>query len=67
MAIPKQEITHKYGTATTDVVLSDADIDSVHLTVAEISWTPPEKKAGTESTPAGLLDGLLGAGSDDKH
>jgi hypothetical protein len=67
MAIPKQEITHKYGTATTDVVLGDADIDSVHLTVAEISWTPPEKKADTESTPGGLLDGLLGAGSDDKH
>ena len=65
LAIPKQEITHKYGTATTDIVLGDADIDSVHLTVAEISWTPPEKKSGAEGT-GGLLDGILGGASDDK-
>lgn len=66
IAIPKQEITHKYGTATTDVVLGDADVDSVHLTVAEIAWTPPEKKSGAEGASGGLLDGILGGASDDK-
>jgi hypothetical protein len=66
LAIPKQEITHKYGAATTDVVLGDADVDSVHLTVAEIPWTPPVKKTGADGTSGGLLDGLMGADSDDK-
>jgi len=56
--VPKQEITHKYGVATTDVVLGDADIDSVRLTVAEISWTPQEKKPDAETTPGNLLDGF---------
>ncbi len=52
LAIPKQEITHKYAIDATDVSLSDADIDSVHITSPEISWTPPEKKSGAEVTPA---------------
>jgi hypothetical protein len=58
LTVPKQEITH-YGTATTDAVLCNADIDSVHLTVAEISWTPPEKQSGVEVTPGNLPYGLL--------
>jgi hypothetical protein len=68
MAIPKQETTHKYGTATTDVVLSDADVDSVSLTVAETSWTPSEKKADTESAPGSLVDSIsiFSAGPNDK-
>ena len=66
LAIPKQEITHKYGPATTDIVLGDADVDSVNLTVAEIAWTPPEKKTGGETAPGDVLNGILGATSDDK-
>ncbi|WP_213805263.1 carboxypeptidase-like regulatory domain-containing protein [Granulicella sp. dw_53] len=46
--IPDQEITHKYGTTTTDITLTDSDVDSIHLTVAEVSWTPPEKKPRTQ-------------------
>ena len=50
LAIPKLEITHKYGTATTEVALGDADIDSANLTVAETALTPTEKKVDEEPT-----------------
>jgi hypothetical protein len=66
MAVPKQEILHKYGTATTQVILSDADIDSVHLTVEQTSWTPPVKQPGEKDPGIGdVLNGLF-SGDDDK-
>jgi len=65
ISIPKQEILHKYGTDTTDVLLSDGDIDSVRLTVVQTNWTPPAKKAGApDINPADLLNGLFGGDTD---
>ena len=66
--MPNPEILHKYGTDTTDVTLGDSDIDSVHLTVAQTNWVPPAQKPGApNANPGDLLNGLLGAASDDKN
>ena len=66
ISIPKQEILRKYGTDSTDVSLSDADVDTVRLTVAQTDWTPPPAKAGsTDANPGDLLKGLFGGASDD--
>jgi hypothetical protein len=67
MSIPKQEILRKYATDQTEVVLSDADVDTVKLTVAQTDWTPPVKKPGKEVDPGAALGGLLGGllGGDD--
>jgi hypothetical protein len=62
MKIPKQEIMHKYGSDTTDVMLGAADVNTVRLNVAQTVWSPPVKKPGnTDITPADLLQGVLGA------
>lgn len=61
MNLPNPEILHKYGGATTDVLLSDADIDSVRLTVAQTDWKPSPKKPGSSADPGELLNGVFGA------
>jgi len=71
MSIPNTKILHKYDSATTDVLLDDADVDSVHFSVAQTGWTPPPDKPGAaeEDSPADLLKGILGGlggSSDDK-
>jgi hypothetical protein len=67
MTIPDQEILHKYGTDTTEVVLGDIDVDSARLTVAQTNWTPPAAKAGADDvSPGDLLNSLFGADSGDK-
>lgn len=67
ISIPNQEITHKYGTDTAEVALTDQDIDTTRLTVAQTDWTPPAKKAGAaEINPGDLLKGLFSSDSDDK-
>jgi hypothetical protein len=60
--IPTQEILHKYGSDTTDVLLGETDIDTVRLNVAQTNWTPPVKKADDpDITPASVLTGILNA------
>jgi hypothetical protein len=71
ISIPNTKILHKYGSATTDVLLDDADVDSIHFSVAQTDWTPPPDKPGAaEDSPADLLKGLVDAISsgskDDK-
>jgi hypothetical protein len=66
ISIPTQEITHKYGTDTAEVALTDQDVDTTKLTVAQTDWTPPAKKAGAaEINPGDLLKGLFSSDSDD--
>jgi len=70
ISMPNQEILHKYGTDSADVILADSDVDTVRLTVEQTNWTPsPAKKSATpDITPGSLVDSLLGTGddSDDK-
>ncbi|CAN5400916.1 hypothetical protein BH10ACI4_BH10ACI4_12490 [soil metagenome] len=56
ISVPNQEITHKYGTATTTLTLSEADIDSIHFTLDEIAWTPPPPKATPTVPGTGLFE-----------
>lgn len=66
MKIPDQEVLHKYEAASTAVMLGATDDDTVRLTVAQSDWTPPAKKPGdAKFTPGDLLNGILGANSDD--
>ncbi|HEY4355851.1 MAG TPA: hypothetical protein VGN16_08900 [Acidobacteriaceae bacterium] len=64
IAVPDQEILRKYGTDSTDVMLGNADIDSVRLAVAPTDWTPPAKKAGS-SDPADVFNAILGGSNSD--
>jgi hypothetical protein len=60
MNIPRQEILHKYGTASTEVILGATDIDTVRLTVAQTEWTPPAKQTGdSDISPGDLIKGIL--------
>lgn len=62
MNIPKQEIQHKYGSDTTDVMLGATDIDTVRLNVAQTNWTPSVNKPGdADTSPANVLNGILSA------
>lgn len=66
MSIPDEEVLHKYETASADVKLGATDDDSVRLAVTQTDWTPPAKKPGdSKFTPGDLLNGILGASSDD--
>ncbi len=61
MSMPDTKILHKYDSATADVLLGGADVDSVLFTVAQTSWTPaPDKPGAANSNPADLLKGVLG-------
>jgi hypothetical protein len=65
--IPNVEILHIYGTDTTDVLLSDADVDSVRLTVAQTDWKPSPKKSEAPNVNLGdVFKGIIDAGSSDK-
>lgn len=62
ISMPKQEILHKYGTDSTEIILNDADIDSVRFTLAQTDWTPPAKKPGSgDVDPGALLGNMLGS------
>ncbi len=62
MNIPDNEVLHKYGTDSADVMLGTTDVDNVRLTVAQTDWTPPVKKPGdADPSPADLLKNLLNA------
>lgn len=66
MNIPDEEVLHKYEAASTNVMLGAKDDDTVRLTVAQTDWAPPVKKPGdTKITPGDLLNGILGANSND--
>ena len=65
--LPNTEILRKYGSDTTDVLLGDADVDSVRLTVAPTDWKPSPKKPGANDVNLGdLFKGIVDAGSTDK-
>jgi hypothetical protein len=65
--IPNTEILRKYGSDTTDVLLGDADVDSVQLTVAPTDWKPSPKKPGATDVNLGdLMKGIVDAGTADK-
>lgn len=72
MNVPNPEITRKYGTATTEVVLADTDVDSVRLEVAETDWKPPMGKSYTpenssDEMPDGVSGGTTGSPNDKKQ
>jgi hypothetical protein len=62
MNIPDNEVLHKYGTDTAEVMLGTTDVDNVRLTVAQTDWTLPVKKPGdADPSPADVLKNLLNA------
>jgi hypothetical protein len=67
ISMPNTQFLHKYGTDTTDVVLSDKDVDSVTLSVVQTDWKPTPKKPSTpvNVTPGDLVKGLVDAASSD--
>jgi hypothetical protein len=67
ISMPNTQLLHKYGIDTTDVMLSDKDVDTVTLTVAQTDWKPTPKKPSTpvNVNPGDLFKGLLGDDSDD--
>jgi len=69
ISMPNTQLLHKYGTDTTDVVLSDKDVDSVTLSVVQTDWKPTPKKPSTpvNVTPGDLVKGLVGAASSDDN
>lgn len=67
MRLPNPEILRKYATDTADVVLADADIDSVRFNLAQTDWTPPAKKPKPINiTPGSLVNGMLNGSDDSK-
>jgi hypothetical protein len=65
--LPNPEILRKYAADSTDVVLADADIDSVRFNLAQTDWTPPAKKPKPINiTPGGLVSGMLTGSDGDK-
>ncbi|MDP9050417.1 MAG: carboxypeptidase-like regulatory domain-containing protein [Acidobacteriota bacterium] len=66
ISMPNPEILHKYGTDTTTVLLTDTDVDSITLHVAQTDWKPPAKKPKPLNiSPGDLVKGLLNSNSDD--
>jgi hypothetical protein len=65
ISLPNTQLLHKYGSDAADVVLSDKDVDSVTLTVAQTDWKPSPKESSDpiNVTPSDLLKGLLGGDS----
>jgi len=62
MNIPNDEVLRKYGTDSTDVLLSDSDVDSVKLSAAQTDWKPtPGKPDSSNVNPADLLKGIFDA------
>lgn len=65
--LPNPDILRKYESDSTEVVLSDSDIDSVRFNVAQTDWTPPAKKPKAPSfTPGDLVEGMLNGSGDEK-
>ena len=67
ISMPNTQLLHKYGSDTTTIMLSDNDIDSVTLSVAQTDWKPtPKKPSVPVNVNAGdLLKGIMGATSGD--
>jgi hypothetical protein len=67
ISMPNTQFLHKYGTDTTDVVLSDKDVDSVTLSFVQTDWKPTPKKPSTpvNVSPGDLIKGLMGAAAGD--
>ena len=65
--MPNTEILAKYETGSTDVLLGDADIDSIQLTVAQTDWKPSPNKPNTPTAnPADIIKSVIDAGAGDK-
>ena len=65
--MPNTEILAKYETGSTDVLLGDADIDSIQLTVAQTDWKPSPNKPNTPTAnPADIIKSVIDAGTSDK-
>jgi hypothetical protein len=66
ISMPNPEILHKYGADTTTVLLTDTDVDSITLHVAQTDWKPPVKKPKPLNvTPGDLVKGMLGGDDSD--
>ena len=67
ISLPNTEILRKYEKDSTDVLLADADIDSVRLTVAQTDWKPPVKKTEAPDVNLGdIFKSIIDAGSSNK-
>ena len=65
--MPNTEILAKYETGSTDVLLGDADIDSIQLNVAQTDWKPSPNKPNTPTAnPADIIKSVIDAGTSDK-
>lgn len=65
--LPNPDILRKYASDSTEVVLSDSDIDSVRFNLAQTDWIPPAKKPRAPSfTPGDLVNGMMGSSDDGK-
>jgi hypothetical protein len=66
ISMPNPEILRKYGIDTTTVLLTDADVDSVTLSVAQTDWKPPATKPKPINVnPGDLIKGMLGNDDSD--
>jgi hypothetical protein len=66
ISIPNPEILRKYGTDTTTVLLTDADVDSITFHVDPTDWKPSAKKPKPINVNAGdLVKGILGGTNSD--
>lgn len=66
ISMPNPEILRKYGTDTTTVLLTDADVDSITFHVDPTDWKPSAKKPKPVNlNPGDLIKGLLGDDDSD--
>ncbi len=66
ITMPNPEILRKYGTDTTTVLLTDADVDSITFHVDQTDWQPPAKRAKPINlTPGDFVKGMIGNDDSD--